>query len=97
MVVNSRMVDAVAALFTAHWLESGDPAHALGRAASSIYAVLEATAAMGERELQLVAAQDRAPLDLHARRRRAARTGPAWATTLRSASWRSGCDCRSSM
>lgn len=51
--------DAVAALFTAHWLESGDPAQALGRAASSIYAVLEATAAMGERELQLVAAQDR--------------------------------------
>ena len=51
--------DAVAALFTAHWLESGDPADALGRAASSIYAVLEATAAMGERELQLVAAQDR--------------------------------------
>jgi len=51
--------DAVAALFTAHWLEGGDPAQALGRAASSIYAVLEATAAMGERELQLVAAQDR--------------------------------------
>jgi pyridoxine kinase len=51
--------DAVAALFTAHWLESRDPAAALGLAASSIYAVLEATAAMGERELQLVAAQDR--------------------------------------
>jgi len=34
-------------------------APALGRAASSIYAVLEATQAMGERELQLVAAQDR--------------------------------------
>lgn len=51
--------DTVAALFTAHWLESGDIASALGKAASSIYAVLEATAAMGERELQLVAAQDR--------------------------------------
>ncbi|WP_428675312.1 pyridoxal kinase PdxY [Reyranella sp.] len=51
--------DAVAALFTAHWLESGDIASALGKAASSIYAVLEATLAMGERELQLVAAQDR--------------------------------------
>ena len=51
--------DTVAALFTAHWLESGDIASALGRAASSIYAVLEATQAMGERELQLVAAQDR--------------------------------------
>jgi pyridoxine kinase len=51
--------DAVAALFTAHWLESGDIASALARSASSIYAVLEATRAMGERELQLVAAQDR--------------------------------------
>src|SRR5919204_35283 len=49
----------VADLFTAHWLESGDIASALGRAASSIWAVLEATRAMGERELQLVAAQDR--------------------------------------
>ena len=51
--------DAVAALFTAHWLESGDVASALGKAASSIYAVLEATQVLGERELQLVAAQDR--------------------------------------
>jgi pyridoxine kinase len=51
--------DAVAALFTAHWLASGDAAAALGTAASSIYAVLEATQAMGERELQLVAAQER--------------------------------------
>ena len=37
----------------------GDVAVALGKAASSIFAVLEATQAMGERELQLVAAQDR--------------------------------------
>ena len=51
--------DAVAALFTAHWLESGDIADALAKVASSIYAVLETTRAMGERELQLVAAQDR--------------------------------------
>ena len=51
--------DAVAALFTAHWIESDDAPAALGKAASSIYAVLEATLAMGERELQLVAAQDR--------------------------------------
>ena len=51
--------DAVAALFSAHWLSSGDVADALGRAASSIFAVLETTRAMGERELQLVAAQDR--------------------------------------
>jgi len=51
--------DAVAALFTAHWIASGDIPGALGKAASSIFAVLEATQAMGERELQLVAAQDR--------------------------------------
>ena len=50
--------DAVAALFSAHWIESGDVALALGKAASSIFAVLEATSALGERELQLVAAQD---------------------------------------
>jgi pyridoxine kinase len=56
--------DAVAALFSAHWLDGGglaggDVADALGKAASSIFAVLEATHEMGERELQLVAAQDR--------------------------------------
>jgi pyridoxine kinase len=51
--------DAVAALFTAHWLESGDVVGALEKAAASIFAVLEATQAMGERELQLVAAQDK--------------------------------------
>lgn len=51
--------DAVAALFTAHWIAGDDVADALGKAASSIFAVLEATEAMGERELQLVAAQDR--------------------------------------
>lgn len=50
--------DAVAALFSAHWIESGDVPGALGKAASSIFAVLEATKALGERELQLVAAQD---------------------------------------
>ncbi len=63
--------DAVAALFAAHWLESGDPAQALGKAASSIFAVLEQTAAMGERELQLVAAQERlvAPTRLFAAER----------------------------
>ena len=51
--------DAVAALCTAHWIAGDDVAEALGKAASSIFAVLEATEAMGERELQLVAAQDR--------------------------------------
>jgi pyridoxine kinase len=63
--------DAVAALFAAHWLQSGDIARSLGQAASSIYAVLEQTAAMGERELQLVAAQERlvAPTRLFAAER----------------------------
>ncbi len=51
--------DAVAALFSAHWIGNGDVAEALGKAASSIFAVLETTRALGERELQLVAAQDR--------------------------------------
>ncbi len=51
--------DAVSALFTAHWVAGDEIADALGKAASSIFAVLEATQAMGERELQLVAAQDR--------------------------------------
>lgn len=51
--------DAVAALFTAHWISGDEIADALGKAASSIFAVLETTEAMGERELQLVAAQDR--------------------------------------
>jgi pyridoxine kinase len=50
--------DAVAALFAAHLIATGDAATALGQAASSIFAVLEVTKAMGERELQLVAAQD---------------------------------------
>jgi pyridoxine kinase len=51
--------DMVAALFSAHWIDSGDVPAALGKAASSVFAVLEATQAMGERELQLVAAQER--------------------------------------
>jgi pyridoxine kinase len=50
--------DAVAALFSAHWIEGGDVADALGKSASSIFAVLQATRAAGERELQLVAAQE---------------------------------------
>lgn len=51
--------DAVAALFLAHWLKTGgDPAAALSAAASAIYAVLKETRARGEREIQLIAAQD---------------------------------------
>jgi len=51
--------DAVAALFLAHWLKTGgDPAAALSAAASAIYTVLKETHARGEREIQLIAAQD---------------------------------------
>jgi pyridoxine kinase len=50
--------DMVAALFSAHWIADGDAPAALGKAASSVFAVLEATRAMDERELQLVAARD---------------------------------------
>ncbi|MCC7271032.1 MAG: pyridoxal kinase PdxY [Alphaproteobacteria bacterium] len=50
--------DMVAALFCARWIESGSPAEALGAAASAVFAVLEATRAAGERELQVVAAQE---------------------------------------
>jgi pyridoxine kinase len=50
--------DAVAALFLSHWLTTRDPALALARAASGIYAIFEATRAAGTRELALIAAQD---------------------------------------
>jgi pyridoxine kinase len=49
--------DLTAALFTAHLHETGSPADALGRTASSVYAVLAATLDSGDRELRLVAAQ----------------------------------------
>ena len=49
--------DAVAALFTAHLLASGDAGAALGATASAIFGILQATVAAGARELQLVAAQ----------------------------------------
>jgi pyridoxine kinase len=50
--------DLTAALFTAHLGETGSPADALARTASSVYAVLSATLDSGERELRIVAAQD---------------------------------------
>ncbi len=50
--------DAIAALFFAHHLRSGDAAEALSCAASAIFGVLARTAAAGTRELALVAAQD---------------------------------------
>ena len=50
--------DITAALFTAHLHDTGSPAEALARTASSVFAVLRATLDSGERELRLVAAQD---------------------------------------
>jgi pyridoxine kinase len=50
--------DLTAALFLAHLLESGSAATALGRTAASVFAVLDETARSGEREIQLVAAQE---------------------------------------
>lgn len=50
--------DITAALFTAHLHETGSPADALARTASSVFAVLKETLESGERELRLIAAQD---------------------------------------
>jgi pyridoxine kinase len=50
--------DLTAALFLAHLLETGSAAKALGLTASSVWAVLEETARSGEREIQIVAAQE---------------------------------------
>jgi pyridoxine kinase len=50
--------DVTAALFTAHYRRSGDAADALARTASSVFDLLERTFASGERELQLVEAQE---------------------------------------
>jgi pyridoxine kinase len=50
--------DALAALFLGRYLDCGDAADALAGAVSSVYAVIEATAAAGARELLLVATQN---------------------------------------
>ena len=50
--------DAVAALFCAHYLRSGRINEALAGAASAIFGVLNRTADISAREIQLVAAQD---------------------------------------
>ncbi len=50
--------DAIAALFFAHYLRTGDIARALAQAASSIFGVLSKTAEAGAREIQIIAAQD---------------------------------------
>ena len=50
--------DAIAALFFAHTLRTGSIGRALSAAASSVFGVLNATLAIGARELALIAAQD---------------------------------------
>jgi pyridoxine kinase len=50
--------DVLAALFLGRYLDCGDAADALAGAVSSVYAVIEATAAAGARELLLVATQN---------------------------------------
>jgi pyridoxine kinase len=50
--------DLTAALFTAHLKETGSAADALAATGSTVYAVLGATLASGERELRIIAAQD---------------------------------------
>lgn len=50
--------DATAALFLGHFLRTRDPAAALARTATSIFAVMDETCRRGAREIQLVAAQD---------------------------------------
>jgi len=50
--------DVTAALFTAHYRETGDAATALARATSSVFDLLRTTHESGERELQLVESQE---------------------------------------
>ncbi|KRC62919.1 pyridoxamine kinase [Agromyces sp. Root81] len=50
--------DVTAALFTAHYRRTGDAADALARTTSSVFDLLSLTQESGERELQLVEAQE---------------------------------------
>jgi pyridoxine kinase len=50
--------DAIAALFLAHWLETRSAEVALGRAAASVFGLLQRTEDAGSREILLVAAQE---------------------------------------
>lgn len=50
--------DVTAALFTAHYVETGDAAVSLERTASSVFDLIDMTFRSGERELQLVEAQE---------------------------------------
>ncbi|MGO4678916.1 pyridoxal kinase PdxY [Microbacterium sp. 2MCAF23] len=63
--------DVTAALFTAHYVETGDAKLALERTVSSVYELLRLTLESDERELQLVPAQEfyaNPPLQFEARR-----------------------------
>ncbi|RRD48008.1 pyridoxal kinase PdxY [Tessaracoccus sp. OH4464_COT-324] len=50
--------DLTTATFLTHWLRAKNLAEALGRTASVVYSILEATTAQGARELRLVSAQE---------------------------------------
>ena len=50
--------DAIAALFLAHYLQSGSAVEALARAAASIFGILKRTADTGATEMALIEAQD---------------------------------------
>ncbi len=50
--------DVTAALFTAHYVSTGDAAEALARTTSSVWDLLRTTHESGERELQLVESQE---------------------------------------
>ncbi|MGO3649474.1 MAG: pyridoxal kinase PdxY [Agrococcus casei] len=50
--------DVTAALFTAHYRSTGSAAEALKNTTSSVFGLLQLTLDSGERELQLIAAQD---------------------------------------
>ena len=50
--------DAIAALFLAHWLDTRSAAEALGRAAASVFGLLQRTEDARSREILLVSAQE---------------------------------------
>ncbi len=50
--------DAIAALFLAHWLDTGSASTALERAAAAVFGLLARTAEAGSPEILVVAAQD---------------------------------------
>jgi pyridoxine kinase len=50
--------DAIAALFLAHWLDTGSARDALASAAASVFGLLARTEEAGSREILLVAAQE---------------------------------------